>query len=141
MNKKYVAKVSQTIPAPVDRVWDYLINPEKIKEYMFGTEVISDWKKDSPIVWQGIWQGKPYRDKGVILDIEPMKLLRCTHFSPLSGLPDLPENYHTLTYILQVKGTATQITLTQDNNNSPEEQKHSERMYEMMIDALKRLLE
>jgi hypothetical protein len=30
-----------------------MTNPEIIKQYMFGTNVISDWKEGSPIVWKG----------------------------------------------------------------------------------------
>ncbi len=37
-----VAKASITINSPVDNVWDALINPNKIKQYMFGTNAISD---------------------------------------------------------------------------------------------------
>ena len=39
-----IAKADTTIDAPVDKVWDALINPEMIKKYMFGTTAISDWK-------------------------------------------------------------------------------------------------
>ncbi|MBL4624123.1 MAG: hypothetical protein JKY42_03145 [Flavobacteriales bacterium] len=44
MNKDL--KVSKTIKinASTEQVWDALINPEKIKVYLFGTETITDWK-------------------------------------------------------------------------------------------------
>jgi hypothetical protein len=60
---------------------------------MFGT----DWKEGSPIVWQGEWQGKAYQDKGTILKIDQERVLQYSHFSPLSGQPDVPESYHTVT--------------------------------------------
>lgn len=90
-----VAHATTTIHAPVARVWDALVNPALIKQYMFGTNVSSDWKEGSPIVWKGEWQGKSYEDKGVILRLQPERLLQYSHFSPLSGLPEMPENYHT----------------------------------------------
>ena len=62
-NKGLIAKESISINAPVGKVWDALTNPEVIKQYMFGTNVISDWKEGSPIVWKGEWQGKKYEDK------------------------------------------------------------------------------
>ena len=49
MDRKLVAKASVTVNAPKARVWDALVNPETIKEYMFGTTVVSDWREGSPI--------------------------------------------------------------------------------------------
>src|SRR6476660_2233383 len=95
-----IATAKTTIAAPVAKVWEALTNPALIKEYLYGSEVVSDWQVGSPIVYKGEWQGKPYEDKGTILEIEPNKLLKSTHYSPLSGAEDKPENYHTLTYTL-----------------------------------------
>src|SRR2546427_90916 len=81
-----------TINAPLARVWDTLVDPEAIRRYMFGTTVVSDWKEGGPIVWKGEWKGKAYEDKGVILRLEPERILQYSHFSPQSGLPDTPEN-------------------------------------------------
>ena len=64
-----------------------LVDPAAIKQYMFGTTVESDWREGSSIVWKGEWQGRAYEDKGVILRLEPGRLLQYSHFSPLSGAP------------------------------------------------------
>jgi hypothetical protein len=86
-----MAKATTTIDKPVANVWRALVTPETINRYMFGATVVSDWREGSPIVWRGEWKGKPYEDKGEIVRIEPGRMLRYTHWSPLSGLPDLPE--------------------------------------------------
>src|SRR6266511_4164954 len=141
MNNRFIAKASATIDAPVAKVWDALVNPAMIKQYMFGTNVVSDWKEGRPIVWKGEWQGKSYEDKGVILKIEPRRLLQYSHFSPLSGQPDAPENYHTVTIELSSKGPQTVVSLSQDNNATDEARKHSEKNWETMLTSLKKLLE
>jgi uncharacterized protein YndB with AHSA1/START domain len=141
MNKGLVAKASTTIDAPVGKVWDALVNPAMIKQYMFGTTVASDFKKGSPITWKGEWQGKKYEDKGVILEIEPQRILKYSHFSPLSGQPDAPENYHNVTIELSGQGPQTRVSLSQDNNATEEERKHSEKNWETMLSGLKKLLE
>ena len=87
---KLVAEASVTINVPVTKVWEASVKPEIIKEYMFGTEVFTDWKEGSEIMWKGEWQGKTYQDKGEILQIKPRKLLQYSHFSPVSGLADVP---------------------------------------------------
>ncbi len=141
MNKGLIAKASISISVPVGKVWDALTNPEVIKQYMFGTNVISDWKEGSPIVWKGEWQGKKYEDKGVILKLEPERLIQYSHFSPLSGKPDLPENYHTVTVELSAEGAETRISLSQDNNPTEKSREHSEKNWAMMLASLKKLLE
>ena len=41
------------IQASADAVWDVLVNPDKIKEYLYGTEAISDWEEGASLVFQG----------------------------------------------------------------------------------------
>jgi uncharacterized protein YndB with AHSA1/START domain len=67
MNDKYVAKAKTTIHAPISKVWQALVNPEIIKQYLFNTDVISDWKVGSPVTYKGEWEGKAFEDKGEIL--------------------------------------------------------------------------
>jgi uncharacterized protein YndB with AHSA1/START domain len=75
VEKDLIARASVTIDAPGEKVWDALVNPEAIKQYMFGTSVVADWREGSPITWQGEWQGRSYEDKGVILQFKPGQIL------------------------------------------------------------------
>jgi len=141
MNKKFTAKATRTINAPPSKVWQALVNPEIIKQYLFNTDVISDWKVGSPIIYRGEWEGKPFEDKGEILQLEPEKVLSSTHWAPLAGVPDRPENYHTVTYTLSEKGDGTAVTITQDNNATEDEKKHSEKNWKTVLAGMKKLLE
>src|SRR5260370_24675539 len=85
MKSSLVAKAQVEVHAPTLKVWDALVNPKTIRQYMFGTNVVSDWKKGAPITWKGEWQGQPYEDKGVILKLEPERVLQYSHFRPLSS--------------------------------------------------------
>ena len=141
MNKNHTAKATTTIHAPESKVWQALVNPEIIKQYLFNTDVISDWKVGSSITYRGEWEGKPFEDKGEIVAMEPEKLLQSTHWSPLSGVPDSPENYHTVTYTLSGHGDRTDVTITQDNNATEEEKAHSEKNWQTVLEGMKKLLE
>lgn len=141
MDKNLIAMASITINAPSAKVWNALVNPEAIKQYMFGTNVVSDWHEESPIVWKGEWQGKSYEDKGVILQFKPGRTLQYSHFSPLSGLPDKPDSYHTVTIELSGDGNQTRVSLAQDNNPTEQAREHSEKNWGMMLAALKKFLE
>ncbi len=136
-----IAQASISINAAVARVWDALVNPDIIKDYMFGTNVVSDWQVGSPIFWKGTWQGKPYEDKGVILSLKPQQLLEYSHFSPLTGQPDVPENYHNVTIEVAGEGRQTTVALSQDNCATEEEREHSAKNWLMMLEGLKKLLE
>ena len=141
MNGSFIAKAHITISAPIAKVWDALVNPEMIKQYMFGTNAVSDWKEGSPIVWQGEWEGKPYEDKGVILQLKTERMLQYSHFSPLSGQADVPANYHTLTIELSTQEKGTLLLLSQDNNLTEEDREHSEKMWAMMLTGIKKVVE
>jgi len=141
MSKGFVARASVGIKASIVKVWDALTKPEIIRQYMFGAEVISDWKVGGPIVWKGVWEGKPYEDKGTIMKMECLERLVFTHFSPLSGVPDVPENYHTVTYELSDDGDFTTVSVTQDNNASEELREQSRKNWEGVLSGLKKTLE
>jgi len=87
------------------------------------------------------WKGKPYQDKGRILKVEPRRKLQYSHFSPLSGLPDTPENYHTVTIELAEARGQTRVVLSQDNNATEEAREHSQQNWKGMLEGLKKLLE
>lgn len=121
MSRGFEAINTVTIDASKAEVWDALTNPDKVKQYMHGTNISTDWKVGSPITWRGEWKGQSYVDKGTVLEVEPERLLKNTHWSPMGGTADKPENYHTVTYELAEDGGKTTLTLTQDNNSTQEE--------------------
>ncbi len=141
MDTNLIARASININSPSTEVWHALVDPGAVKKYMFGTTVVSDWHEGSPIVWKGMWQGKAYEDKGVILELVQGRKLQYSHFSPLSGVPDRPENYHTVTIELSADGQQTHVSLAQDKNATEEERAHSETNWGMMLAALKKFAE
>jgi len=141
MTENIVAKVSTTVNAPPPKVWEALVTPAVIKRYMFGTTVSSSFEVGSPITWKGEWKGRQYEDKGKVLEVEPGRLLRYSHYSPLGGQPDVPENYHTVTIELAEESTGTRVTLEQDKNATEEARRHSEENWRAMLAGLKKEIE
>ena len=137
----HVATAETEMDASRAEVWAALTDPEQIKQYMFGSQVETDWKEGSPIVWKGEYEGKKYEDKGEIVEIEPERRLRVTHFSPLSGQEDRPENYHSLVYELEESRGRTHVSLSQDNNPDEEAAEHSRANWEKMLAGLKQVVE
>ena len=136
-----VATAETEIDAPPSRVWRALTDPDLIEQYMFGARVVTDWQPGSSIVWKGEYEGKAYEDKGEVLEVVPERRLRMTHFSPLSGADDVPENYHTLTVELEAENGTTHVSLSQDNNKSEEAAEHSRANWDKMLSGLKEVVE
>jgi uncharacterized protein YndB with AHSA1/START domain len=142
MKGSFVAEKRITINGSVDAVWDALTKPELVKQYLHGTNMKTDWKVGSPITWSGEWKGKPYQDKGTVLEVKPKTLLKNTHWSPMGGSEDKPENYHTVTYILAEQNGKTLLTLKQDNNATQEEaDKMAENNWGPVLEGLKAVVE
>jgi uncharacterized protein YndB with AHSA1/START domain len=136
-----VAKAEIDVAASASEVWKALTDPETIAKYFFGSQVQTDWRPGSPIVWVGEYEGNRYEDRGEILEVEENRLLRMTHFSPTTGLADKPENYHTLTYKLDERGGSTHVSLSQDNNASEAEAERATANWVTMLKGLKQTVE
>jgi uncharacterized protein YndB with AHSA1/START domain len=141
MNKAYVARAEIVIHASASDVWDAITKPEIIKQYLFGTEVTTDWQVGSPITYKGLWEEKAYEDKGEILQVEKEKVLVSTFWSSLSGKPDMPEYYKTIRYELSSAGDGTRLVLTQDNNDSEEEANLSAENWKGVLGGIKKIVE
>jgi uncharacterized protein YndB with AHSA1/START domain len=135
-----VAKV--VISAPASKVWEALTDPTMVKQYMHGTDMSVDWKPGGAITWRGEWKGQAYEDKGTVLEVEPQKRLSCTHWSPMGGSEDRPENYHTVTYELSEEAGRTTLRLTQDNNPTQDDaDKMAANNWGPVLEALKKVAE
>lgn len=137
----HVARAEVDIDASPQQVWGALTDPEQVTRWMVGTHVSTDWQVGSPITWQGEMDGRTYEDKGEILVADEPSRLSMTHYSPLMGQADEPENYHTVTYDLAPEGQATTVVLTQDGNESEEQAEQFSANWQGMLDALKSTVE
>src|ERR1700676_4760822 len=113
MENGLTARKSIEINAPVEKMWKALTDPTMIKQYMFGTNVITDWNIGSPIKFKGEWQGKAYEDKGTITQLIPEKVLQYTFWSSMGGFEDKPENYANVTFSIQANNGGSILTVSQ----------------------------
>lgn len=130
-----------TIRAPIERVWEVLTSSDLRRRWFFGVDTDTDWSPGSPIVHRGEYQGRPYEDKGLILEIEPPRLLVHSHWSPVSGLPDDPRYYQRVSWQLSERDDGTELTLTEVNLPSEEAKTTSEQAWDTALDSLRRVAE
>ena len=142
MNHNLTASASVNINANATKVWEALTNPDIIKEYLFGTETITNWQVGSDVIFQGEYEGTTYKDKGVVQQNIPKKLLSYTYWSGFSGLSDEPENYSLVTYILVDNGdNTTNFTWTQKGYATEEGYDHSQTGMADFLVQIKEIME
>ena len=133
MSTELIVRDNITINAPVSEVWDALVNPQKTKQYMFGCETVSDWKKGSSLEWRMIHEGKELvAVKGIIEEIVPEKLLVYTTIDPNSNIDDTSENYLKVTYNLTAGNGKTVLNVSQGDYTTVAE---GARRYQEAMDA------
>ncbi|MGV8979482.1 MAG: SRPBCC family protein [Cellulomonas sp.] len=137
----HVARAELVVNAPPERVWDVLTSPEPRPEIMFGARTVTDWQPGHPISWRGEWDGQAFEDKGEVVHVEAPRRLVVTHFSPMSGQPDVPESFHRLEYVLEPVDGGTKVVLEQDNNPTSESAERNVESWRTMLDGLKKVAE
>lgn len=122
-------------------MWKALTDPGLIRKYLFGADVETTWERGTPIRWKGEYDGRKCEDEGEVVEVVPQEKVTVTHFNPLTGQEDKPENYHTVTYQLIDKGDWTTVHLEQDNNPDPEAAAESQENWDTVLSGLKELVE
>lgn len=135
--------IRKTIKIRTDssKVWDALTNPKMIKKYLFNTRTKSDWKIGSKIIFEGNYQGKKFKDMGIIQKLEKEKLFQYTYLSGLSGLEDKDENYSVVTFELSTENKTTKLIVTQRGFMDKKAQEHSDKGWSMVLRTIKNILE
>lgn len=141
MDKSLTVEKSIDINVSPEKVWEAIVDPELVKQYFFGTEILSGWEPGSDIIFQGTWEGQTYRDKGKILEIKKGSLLRYSYWSAFSGLEDRPENYSEVTYRISDNSGFARIDLKQKGFTGKEACEHAEAGWDVVLEGMKKLLE
>ncbi len=144
MRQDLIVSQSIEINATPSQVWEALTNPEIIKEYLFGTETITDWKVGSEIIFQGVYgenKEYSYRDRGVIREFVLHQSISYTYWSGFSGLEDKPENYSLVTYTLAANNSITTFTWTQKGFATEEGYRHSLTGMKEFLEKIKGIVE
>ena len=141
MDKNLKAASSVVLSSDRTAIWEVLLNPEKIKRFLFGAETITNWNVGSSIIFQGEFQGHPYKDKGVILDVRKEYLLSFSYWSGFSGLEDVPENYSLVAYTLDEDPNGIRLTVTQTGFVNEDGRQHSLHGWKQVLEKIKEIVE
>lgn len=140
METNHKIQYKTTLKAPLEKVWEALTNAEIVKQYFFGSNLVTSWKVGEPIIFQGEWEGQKYQDRGEVLEYKHNQRLAYSYLSNWSGKEDLPENYLRVCYQVRSFGTETEITIEQSNYDE-ERAKHSEGNWASIVDEMRKIVE
>jgi uncharacterized protein YndB with AHSA1/START domain len=103
------------VKVPAEKLWKVLTHSEHTKKYMFGCEVITDWKPGSAVIWRGQYEGASVDFvTGFVLEIQPDVKLKYSVIDPNAVYPKTPENHLNVTYLLNEVDGVTEFTVVQD---------------------------
>lgn len=116
------------INASAQKVWETVTQPELVKLWQYGSDLLTDWKEGSEIKFTTEWEGKIFEQWGRVLEIKPNELIKYTLFAPRPGLEDKPENYFIMSYIFTSENGKTKLQIVQEDNrpNSVQEEPQGE---------------
>jgi uncharacterized protein YndB with AHSA1/START domain len=140
-NKTFHLEILVNTPAP--NVWAALTQPELIAKWMLDTpvEILTEWREGGNILQRGDLHGLAFENRGKIVQFEPLKALEYTHWSTLSIISDVPENYSIVRFDLQETENRTLLILTIRNLLTFEIFKHMEFYWKTALHMLKEVAE
>jgi uncharacterized protein YndB with AHSA1/START domain len=107
------------IHAPASKVWRALTAPDLVKQWQYGSDLLTTWQPGSPIVFRNEWNGQVFEQKGTVLEFTPSSRARYSLFFPRPGVEDIPENYFFMTYELAESGGVTSLVFRQEDPRPP----------------------
>jgi uncharacterized protein YndB with AHSA1/START domain len=115
------------IIAPKRKVWLALTVPDLVKQWQYGSDLLTTWEVGTPIMFRNEWDGGVFEQKGNVLEFVPESRLKYSLFVPRPDLQDIPEHYFFMTYELTQSEGVTSLLVRQEDprpsqpNESPGE--------------------
>ncbi|MGG7664854.1 SRPBCC family protein [Dyadobacter sp. BHUBP1] len=132
-----------SVAAPIPNVWAALTQPELIAKWMLDTpvEILTEWREGGTRLERGDLHGLVFENRGKILRFDAPNALEYTHWSSLSMVTDIPENYSIIRFGLQETSNQTILTLSISNLLTFEIFKHMEFYWKTALHLLKEVAE
>jgi uncharacterized protein YndB with AHSA1/START domain len=103
------------ILAPAKKVWRALTSPALVKQWQYGSDLLTTWEVGTSIVFRNEWNGQVFEQKGAVLEFFPESRLKYSLFVPRPDLQDIPEHHFFMTYELTESGGATTLLFRQED--------------------------
>lgn len=126
---------------PIEKVWNALTKTELVKQWQYGSDLITDWKIGNEIRFRNEWEGQVFEQWGTVLDVIPNQKIKYSLFFPRPELEDKPENYFIMSYILSEENQKTKLEIIQEDNRPGAVQEEPQGEENPILQGLKALIE
>lgn len=127
--------------APIEKVWSALTQPELVKQWQYGSDLITDWKVGNEIRFRNEWENQVFEQWGTVLEIIPNQKIKYSLFFPRPELEDKPENYFIMNYVLSEEDQKVKLEIIQEDNRFGAVQEKPQGDENPILQALKALIE
>jgi uncharacterized protein YndB with AHSA1/START domain len=104
-----------TISAPATKIWLALTDPYFVKQWQYGSELLTTWEVGTPIVFRNEWNGQVYEQIGTVLEFAPQSRLKYSLLVPRSDAQDIPERHIFMIYELTENDGTTSLLVRQED--------------------------
>lgn len=127
--------------APIENVWNALTKPELVKQWQYGSDLITDWKIGNEIRFRNEWEGQVFEQWGTVLEVIPNQKIKYSLFFPRPELENKPENYFIMSYILSEENQKIKLEIIQEDNRPGAVQEEPQGEENPILQGLKALIE
>jgi uncharacterized protein YndB with AHSA1/START domain len=110
-----VSKSSIHIEASRETVWSVVTEPAYVEQWQYGSQLQTDWSVRSQVRFISEWQGQTFEQWGTVVQVDAPNRVASSLFAHRPDLEDKPENYFTMTYVLDGDEGATTLTILQED--------------------------
>lgn len=110
----YISAITTT--ASTEKVFNALTDPELVKQWQYGRELITDWKVGGKIRFSTGSGSDVLEQWGTVLDMRTNELIKYNLFTPGRDLEDKIENYCVTSYVLTKNKGKTKIEIIQEDH-------------------------
>jgi uncharacterized protein YndB with AHSA1/START domain len=103
------------ILAPASKVWLALTMPDLVKQWQYGSDLMTTWELGTPIIFRNEWNGQTFEQKGTVLEFQPESRLKYSLFFPRPDLDDIPEHCFFMIYELTETAGLTSVLFRQED--------------------------
>lgn len=142
MTKKVERTVS--INTSPSKLWEYLTEPNLMIKWMgepeMNIDVTTDWIVGNPILIKGFHHVN-FENKGTVLQFDPQNMIRYSHLSSISRLPDIDKNHSIITFTIEPQERKTLLKIQVENFPTESVYKHFDFYWQGTTNVLKDLIE
>lgn len=118
-NKVKASDSTIKISAPASKIWLALTSPDLVKQWQYGSDLLTTWEPGTSIIFRNEWNGQVFEQKGTVIEFIPELRLKYSLFFPRPDLQDIPEHHFFMTYELTEGDGVTSLLVRQEDPRPP----------------------